>query len=65
MSIDKIGNMDQNISMQRPVAHRVPKPTTAAESDAVAGAPEGSGSLTRISYPPFFPIGYTQMIYKK
>jgi hypothetical protein len=64
MSIDKIGKVDASVSVhQRPV-HREPK--TADNADVVIHEPGATkGDLTKISYPPFLPLGDTQSIYKK
>ncbi len=64
MSIDKIGKVDASVSgNQRPV-HREPR--VADNADAVVHEPAAKkGDLTKISYPPFLPLGDTQSIYKK
>jgi len=65
MSIEKIGKMDQVV-----VAH--PKDTAqkqqkapVEDGDFVVHEPARKDGSTRISYPPFFPLGDTQSIYKK
>ncbi len=65
MSIDKIGNMEQNVNIyQKQVAHKPPG-STDIEKDAVVRDTKKGSELTKISYPPFFPLGDTQGIFKK
>jgi len=62
MSIEKIGNMDPGIAIhQRPAGRKLQ--TADIGSDIVVR--NAKADLTRISYPPFLPIGDTQSIYKK
>lgn len=62
MSIEKIGNMDHSINIQRkPAVHRGQKP--ADTSDTVVHG--GGKNLTKVIKPPFLPIGDTQSIYRK
>ena len=67
MSIDKIGKMDQVAGInQQSVHHRQPKAADNDNNDALIREPGAArDDLTKISYPPFLPIGDTQSIYKK
>ncbi len=63
MSIEIIGNMGQNVSIhQKPVVHKPPQSMN-MQNDTIVRDPKRD--LTKISYPPFLPIGDTQSIYKK
>jgi len=63
MSVEKIGNVEQGMGVnQKVAAHKVQKPVV-TQQDAVVH--DKGKDLTRISYPPFLPIGDTQSIYKK
>ncbi len=63
MSVEKIGNVEQVMGIhQKGAVHKVQKPAD-TQQDAVVH--DTGKDLTRISYPPFLPIGDTQSIYKK
>ncbi len=65
MSVDKIGKIDQNIAMNyNSLRHRQQK-NDVARDDTVVHDRGSSGDLTQVNYPPFFPLGDTQSIYKK
>jgi hypothetical protein len=63
MSIEKIGNMGQNVSIHQKPAVNKPPQSTNILNDTIVRDPKTD--LTKISYPPFLPIGDTQSIYKK
>ncbi len=65
MSLDSIGKIDQGGGVhQQSVHHKQPK--VAERDQAVIQEPTAArNDLTKISYPPFLPIGDTQSIYKK
>jgi len=63
MSIEKIGNMGRNVSVhQKPAVHK-PLQSMKMQNDTIVLDPKTD--LTKISYPPFLPIGDTQSIYRK
>jgi len=63
MSIEKMGNMELSVNVpQKSVAHKGQKAAN-AQNDVVVH--DAWKDLTRISYPPFLPIGDTQSIYTK
>lgn len=63
MSIEKIGNMGQNVSIHQKTAVNRPPQSTDVRNDTIVRDPKTD--LTKISYPPFLPIGDTQSIYKR
>lgn len=64
MSIDRIGKVDPNVSVHQRSVHRESK--AAGNVDVVVHEPGAQkDDLTKISYPPFLPLGDTQGIYKK
>ncbi len=67
MSMDKIGKIDQVAGIHhQPVHHRQQKAADNGKDDAVINETGAArDDLTKISYPPFLPIGDTQSIYKK
>jgi hypothetical protein len=65
MSIDKIGNMDNVLISNYSQQHKVHKPTANADTSDVIERGPANAETTKISYPPFFPVGDTQSIYKK
>ncbi|OPY02809.1 MAG: hypothetical protein A4E60_00815 [Syntrophorhabdus sp. PtaB.Bin047] len=64
MSIDKIGKVDASVSVHQRQVHREPKEADKVEA-VVHETGARKGDLTKISYPPFLPLGDTQSIYKK
>lgn len=67
MSIDKIGSSDRASVMnhnQAQAQHKLQKTQIKDSIDATWEVPAKSNA-TKISYPPFFPVGDTQGIYKK
>jgi len=63
MSIEKIGNMGQEVSIHKKPAVHKPVQSMNIQNDTIVRDPKTD--LTRISYPPFLPIGDTQSIYKR
>ena len=65
MSIDRIGSMDTVLNNKySQVQHKVQKPAANDVAEVIEKGP-ASADATKISYPPFFPVGDTQSIYKK
>lgn len=65
MSVDKIGKIDQNIAVNYSSVHQRRQKEEIAQNDTVVHDTGGRADLTKIHYPPFFPLGDTQSIYKK
>ncbi|MDD3845765.1 MAG: hypothetical protein PHC90_05320 [Syntrophorhabdaceae bacterium] len=67
MSVEKIGPADTMTHTQgNHEATRSHQQPAKADADTVSlGMNEGAKDLTKVSYPPFFPLGDTQSIYKK
>jgi len=63
MSIETIGNMGQNVSIHKKPAVHKPVLSMNIQNDTIVRDPKTD--LTKISYPPFLPIGDTQGIYRK
>lgn len=65
MSIEKIGNVDQNAVNvhQRPDVHKHVKKQ--AGEDVFVHEPAATGDAIKVKYPPFLPFGDTQSILKK
>ncbi len=65
MSIGKI-DLGVNVDRYKQAPQRQQQPK-APDSDNAAAVYEPSvkGELTKVSYPPFFPLGNTQGIYEK
>ena len=63
MSIEKIWNMGRDVGIHQKLAVHKPPQSMTMQNDAIVRNPKTD--LTKISYPPFLPIGDTQSIYKK
>jgi hypothetical protein len=62
MSLEKIGNMEHNMNIQRkPVVQREQRPEDVHDTFVH----DTGKDLTKVSNPPFLPIGDTQSIYRK
>ncbi|HBL24179.1 MAG TPA: hypothetical protein DDZ40_08695 [Deltaproteobacteria bacterium] len=63
MSIEKIGNMGRDVGIHQKPAVQKPLQSMTMQNDTIVRGPKTD--LTKISYPPFLPIGDTQSIYKR